>query len=134
MSSPIIPASLESGINKKRTAVKLSGAALLFLSFQTLGMLVVVSFAPGLTRHVGIIYSDIGTSPLYVLNGIWPGSGDVPSREDIIGGISAIIWSLTLIPLIKYVRPMVVPSSPIHRLIDCRQVFISLIFGTQEGS
>ncbi|KAJ7134907.1 potassium transporter [Mycena epipterygia] len=98
MSSPIIPASLESGLNKKRTAVKLSGVALLFLSFQTLG----------------IIYSDIGTSPLYVLNGIWPGSGEVPSKEDIIGGISAIIWALTLTPLIKY-------------------VFISLLFGTQEG-
>jgi hypothetical protein len=37
MSSPNIPLSLESGINKKRTAVKLSGVALLFLSFQTLG-------------------------------------------------------------------------------------------------
>ncbi|KAJ7700275.1 potassium transporter [Mycena metata] len=96
MSSP--SASLESGLNKKRTAVKLSGFALFFLSFQTLG----------------IIYSDIGTSPLYVLNGIWPASGDVPPKEDIIGGISAIIWSLTLLPLIKY-------------------VFISLMFGTQEG-
>ncbi|KAJ7131679.1 potassium transporter [Mycena crocata] len=98
MSSPSFPVSLESGLNHKRTAVKLSGAALFFLSFQTLG----------------IIYSDIGTSPLYVLNGIWPSSGDVPPREDIIGGISAIIWSLTLIPLIKY-------------------VFISLFFGTGEG-
>lgn len=93
------PISLESGLNKKRTAVKLGGAALFFLSFQTLG----------------IIYSDIGTSPLYVLNGIWPASGELPSREDIIGGVSAIVWSLTLIPLIKY-------------------VFISLMFGTQEGS
>ncbi|KAJ7451614.1 potassium transporter [Mycena latifolia] len=98
MSSPNIPISLESGLNKKRTAVKLSGADLFLLSFQTLG----------------IIYSDIGTSPLYVLNGIWPASGDVPPKEDIIGGISATIWSLTLIPLIKY-------------------VFISLMFGTQEG-
>src|SRR6266852_5033258 len=51
----------------------------------------------------GIIYSDIGTSPLYVLNGIWPSSGGVPSKEDIIGGVSAIVWSLTLLPLIKYV-------------------------------
>ncbi|KAF7348337.1 hypothetical protein MSAN_01787700 [Mycena sanguinolenta] len=98
MSSPNFSVSLESGINKKRTAVKLNGAALFFLSFQTLG----------------IIYSDIGTSPLYVLNGIWPASGGAPSEEDIIGGISAIIWSLTLLPLVKY-------------------VFISLLFGTHEG-
>ncbi|KAJ7288009.1 potassium transporter [Mycena rebaudengoi] len=91
-------ASLEYGLHQKRTAVRLGGTALLLLSFQTLG----------------IIYSDIGTSPLYVLNGIWPASGGVPPEEDIIGGVSAIIWSLTLIPLIKY-------------------VFISLLFGTQEG-
>jgi KUP system potassium uptake protein len=52
----------------------------------------------------GVIYSDIGTSPLYVLNGIWPSSGGVPSEEDVIGGVSAIIWSLTLLPLVKYVR------------------------------
>ena len=52
----------------------------------------------------GIIYSDIGTSPLYVLNGLWSASGPVPSREDVIGGVSAIVWALTLIPFIKYVR------------------------------
>ncbi|THH10121.1 hypothetical protein EW145_g1548 [Phellinidium pouzarii] len=51
----------------------------------------------------GIVYSDIGTSPLYVLNGIWPATGPAPSEEDVIGAISAIIWSLTLIPLLKYV-------------------------------
>lgn len=61
-------------------------------------------FSEGLTRYSsGIIYSDIGTSPLYVLNGIWPGSGSVPSEEDVLGGISAIVWSLTLLPLVKYV-------------------------------
>ena len=28
----------------------------------------------------------------------------MPSEEDIIGGVSAIIWALTLLPLMKYVR------------------------------
>ncbi|THH28352.1 hypothetical protein EUX98_g5834 [Antrodiella citrinella] len=84
--------------SQRRTAVDVRGLALIAFSFQTLG----------------IIYSDIGTSPLYVLNGIWPASGPVPSEEDVIGGISAIIWSLTLLPLIKY-------------------VFIALQFGTSEG-
>lgn len=56
-----------------------------------------------LTHVLGIIYSDIGTSPLYVLNGIWPSQGPTPSKEDVIGGISAIVWSLTLMPLLKYV-------------------------------
>ena len=39
-------------------------------------------------------------SPLYVLNGIWQ---TTPSPEDVVGGISAIIWALTLLPLLKYV-------------------------------
>src|SRR5258706_5412510 len=39
-------------------------------------------------------------SPLYVLNGIWQ---TTPSAEDVVGGISAIIWALTLLPLLKYV-------------------------------
>jgi hypothetical protein len=49
-------------------------------------------------------YITPGTSPLYVLNGIWPSSGPVPSQENIIGGVSAIVWSMTLVPLLKYVR------------------------------
>ncbi|KAG5650229.1 hypothetical protein H0H81_000252 [Sphagnurus paluster] len=85
-------------LNVKRQAVVLRGLPLFLLSFQTLG----------------VIYSDIGTSPLYVLNGIWPQSGPPPSKEDVIGGVSAILWALTLLPLIKY-------------------VFISLEFGTGEG-
>ncbi|PBK97534.1 potassium transporter [Armillaria gallica] len=92
------PSALETGLRSKRTAIELKGFALLQLSFQTLG----------------IIYSDIGTSPLYVLNGIWPSTGEVPSKEDIIGGVSAIIWSITILPLLKY-------------------VFTSLKFATQEG-
>ncbi|KAG8843145.1 hypothetical protein FRB96_004344 [Tulasnella sp. 330] len=88
----------EAPYSSHRQALQLSGLALMSMTFQSLG----------------IIYSDIGTSPLYVLNGIWAASGPVPSDEDIIGGVSAIIWSLTLVPLIKY-------------------VLIVLRFGTTEG-
>lgn len=66
----------------------------------------------------GIIYSDIGTSPLYVLNGIWPAAGPVPPAEDVIGGISAIIWSLTLLPLVKYVRSKAAPTSHLSSFLD----------------
>lgn len=38
---------------------------------------------------LGVIYGDLGTSPLYAMNGIFPASGPVPSEEDIIGGVSA---------------------------------------------
>ena len=43
---------------------------------------------------------------MYVLNGIWPASGPVPPKEDVIGAISAIVWSLTFLPLLKYVSAL----------------------------
>lgn len=52
---------------------------------------------------LGVIYSDIGTSPLYVLSTIFPSDNGAPIKEDVIGVISAIIWSFTLLPLLKYV-------------------------------
>src|SRR5215217_3557491 len=59
-----------------------------------------VTFA-GLLIALGIIYGDIGTSPLYVLNAIT--SGWVISEALIVGALSLIIWTLTLQTTIKYV-------------------------------
>ena len=59
-----------------------------------------VTFA-GLLVALGIIYGDIGTSPLYVLNEII--NGKVISEELILGGLSCIIWTLTLQTTVKYV-------------------------------
>ncbi|WP_121354367.1 KUP/HAK/KT family potassium transporter [Flavisolibacter nicotianae] len=59
-----------------------------------------VTFA-GLLIALGIIYGDIGTSPLYVLNGIT--RDRVISEQLIIGSLSCIIWTLTLQTTIKYV-------------------------------
>src|SRR5436190_17497500 len=55
----------------------------------------------GLLIALGIIYGDIGTSPLYVLNAIT--NGKVITEELIIGALSLIIWTLTLQTTIKYV-------------------------------
>jgi KUP system potassium uptake protein len=55
----------------------------------------------GLLIALGIIYGDIGTSPLYVLNAII--RDKVISDELILGGLSCIIWTLTLQTTIKYV-------------------------------
>ena len=55
----------------------------------------------GLLIALGIIYGDIGTSPLYVLNAII--SGKVISVELVVGALSLIIWTLTLQTTIKYV-------------------------------
>src|SRR5688500_14698993 len=59
-----------------------------------------VSFA-GLLIALGIIYGDIGTSPLYVLNAIT--SGRTITEELVVGALSLIIWTLTLQTTIKYV-------------------------------
>ena len=55
----------------------------------------------GLLIALGIIYGDIGTSPLYVFNEII--DGRVISENLIIGALSCIIWTLTLQTTIKYV-------------------------------
>src|SRR6185369_1035169 len=55
----------------------------------------------GLLIALGIIYGDIGTSPLYVLNAIT--SGKTISEELVVGALSLIIWTLTLQTTIKYV-------------------------------
>lgn len=55
----------------------------------------------GLLIALGIIYGDIGTSPLYVLNAII--RDREITNELIIGGVSCIIWTLTLQTTVKYV-------------------------------
>jgi KUP system potassium uptake protein len=55
----------------------------------------------GLIIALGIIFGDIGTSPLYVLNEII--SERVITEELIVGTLSCIIWTLTLQTTVKYV-------------------------------
>ncbi|XP_057532018.1 potassium transporter 10-like isoform X2 [Amaranthus tricolor] len=64
---------------------KISAFLLLRLAFQSLG----------------VVYGDLGTSPLYVFYNTFPHGFKDP--EDVIGALSLIIYSLTLIPLLKYV-------------------------------
>ena len=55
----------------------------------------------GLLIALGIIYGDIGTSPLYVLNAIT--NGKEITAELVTGSLSLIIWTLTLQTTVKYV-------------------------------
>ncbi|KAK3188964.1 hypothetical protein Dsin_028525 [Dipteronia sinensis] len=64
---------------------KFSALLLLRLAFQSLG----------------VVYGDLGTSPLYVFYNTFPHG--IKDPEDVIGALSLIIYSLTLIPLLKYV-------------------------------
>ncbi|RZC47166.1 hypothetical protein C5167_040126 [Papaver somniferum] len=52
-------------------------------------------------QSLGVVYGDLGTSPLYVFYNTFPDG--IKESEDVIGALSLIIYSLTLIPLIKYV-------------------------------
>ena len=74
---------------------------------------------------LGIIYGDIGTSPLYVLNAIV--AGRVINDELILGSLSCIIWTLTLQTTVKLRLSMIlaigsiglVYSSSISVLVSC---------------
>jgi len=51
----------------------------------------------------GIVYGDIGTSPLYALDQLFLRHGGVPlTQENVRGGISLVIWTITVIVAIKY--------------------------------
>lgn len=52
---------------------------------------------------LGIVYGDIGTSPLYVMNSILSTNKGQVSTDLVLGGISLVIWTLTLQTTIKYV-------------------------------
>jgi KUP system potassium uptake protein len=52
---------------------------------------------------IGVVFGDIGTSPLYALQAIFGVSHLEFTSADILGAISLIIWAITLIVTIKYV-------------------------------
>src|SRR4051794_22080236 len=53
---------------------------------------------------IGVVFGDIGTSPLYTLRTVFaPAHGLEPSREAVFGVVSLIFWAVTLIVSIKYV-------------------------------
>ena len=56
----------------------------------------------GLLISLGIIYGDIGTSPLYVMKAIL-GLDFAINKDLVLGGISLVFWTLTLQTTIKYV-------------------------------
>ena len=58
--------------------------------------------AMGLLVTLGIVYGDIGTSPLYVMKAII-GATSMVTADYIIGAVSCIIWTLTFQTTLKYV-------------------------------
>lgn len=54
---------------------------------------------------LGIVYGDIGTSPMYTMKAIIAGNGGLLTMDTdvVLGALSLIIWTLTLITTVKYV-------------------------------
>ena len=54
---------------------------------------------------IGIVYGDIGTSPMYVMKSMLEGNGGINhiNEEFIVGALSLVIWTITLLTTIKYV-------------------------------
>lgn len=76
------------GTVKERFGKKASHATALALAYQSLG----------------IVYGDLSTSPLYVYKSTFSGALTLREREDeVLGVLSFIFWTFTLIPLFKYV-------------------------------
>ena len=60
-----------------------------------------ISFA-GLLITTGIVFGDIGTSPLYVFQAITGGGAHI-SEPFILGALSSVIWTLILLATVKYI-------------------------------
>src|SRR5262245_64015262 len=52
---------------------------------------------------LGIVFGDIGTSPLYTLKTAFEFLGGEPTPDRILGMLSLVIWTLFLITTVKYV-------------------------------
>ena len=56
-------------------------------------------------QSLGVVYGDLSTSPLYVYQSTFAGQDiqHTKSNEEIYGVLSFVFWTLTLVPLLKYV-------------------------------
>src|SRR5215212_1701190 len=52
---------------------------------------------------LGVVFGDIGTSPLYALDAVFHGSDVRPDQASVYGIISLVFWSITLIVSVKYI-------------------------------
>ncbi|BCN31737.1 KUP/HAK/KT family potassium transporter [Anaeromicropila herbilytica] len=59
----------------------------------------------GILVTLGVVYGDIGTSPLYVMKSVLQGNGGLEhvSENFILGTLSLVFWTITILTTIKYV-------------------------------
>src|SRR6476659_10092873 len=51
---------------------------------------------------LGVVYGDIGTSPLYTLQQTFGEHGVAPTHDNVLGVLSLVFWSLVLVVAVKY--------------------------------
>src|SRR6187455_1472027 len=60
--------------------------------------------APLVLGAIGVVYGDIGTSPLYTLRTAFTGHHGIPLTEaNVLGVLSVIFWSLMIVVTLKYI-------------------------------
>jgi KUP system potassium uptake protein len=52
---------------------------------------------------LGVVYGDIGTSPLYTLKIVLEVAGTHPGPEAVLGALSLIVWTLIIVTTVKYI-------------------------------
>ena len=53
---------------------------------------------------MGVVFGDIGTSPLYTMKEVFSGSHEVPVTPDnVLGILSLVFWALTIVVSLKYI-------------------------------
>ncbi|MFY9509974.1 MAG: potassium transporter Kup [Rubrivivax sp.] len=52
---------------------------------------------------LGVVYGDIGTSPLYALKEVFHAGHVAPTRDNVLGVLSLIFWTMTVVVSLKYV-------------------------------
>lgn len=59
--------------------------------------------AAGLLVALGVVYGDLGTSPMYAFRSIMLGQGGTMGETETLGALSLLFWFVTLIVTVKYV-------------------------------
>lgn len=61
--------------------------------------------AAGLLITLGVVYGDIGTSPLYVMKAILEENGGITTvtQNFVLGAVSLVFWTVMLLTTVKYV-------------------------------
>ena len=67
---------------------------------------------------IGVVYGDVGTSPLYVFSSTF--TEKIPTETDVLGAMSIIFWTITLILVVKYMLiVLVADDNGEGKLVSC---------------